>query len=52
MDGKHFEDLNLNCSKALKWILKKWGFCMWAGFVWLRIALLVGSYEHSNESSI
>jgi hypothetical protein len=32
-------------------LIKKHGVWMWAGFTWLRRALVVGSYEQGNESS-
>jgi hypothetical protein len=34
---------------ALKWILKKQGVRMWAGFMWLRIGTVEGFCEHDNK---
>jgi hypothetical protein len=35
--GGQSEDLGIEWGDNIKWILGKWGWRVWTGFVWLRI---------------
>ena len=35
-ERNHFEDLGVDGSIVLKWILKKWDGEAWTGLIWLR----------------
>jgi hypothetical protein len=42
-----WEDLRVDRTVILKWILRKYSWRVWTGFIWVRI----GSCEHGNEPS-
>jgi hypothetical protein len=41
------EGLDVDGKIILKWILYKYGGKVWTGFFWLRIEMLIGSYEYT-----
>jgi hypothetical protein len=32
----HSEDLGVDARIILEWILRKWGWSVWIGFIWVR----------------
>jgi len=49
-EGDHLEDLGVDGTIILKWILRKWDEEAWTGLNWLRIGT-GGSCECGNEPS-
>ena len=47
----HLQDLGIDGSLILKWIIKKWFEETWTGLLWLRIGQVSGACECGNEHS-
>ena len=51
-EGKsHLEDPGIDGRIILRWICRTWGVRAWTGSIWLRIGMVLGAYECSNEPS-
>lgn len=46
------EDLRVDESMILKWILRKLDWRAWAGFIWLTLWQVLSCFEHDNKLSV